>query len=144
MRQVYQAASVIDAQLVCDLLKDAGFDAVVHGGYLSGAIGELPPDTLVSVYLLSAAAAPLPPGWTHRPVGSAAENTGNNADAGSAEETISDADFERARALIADYEVNARQRQADSRPRRCGACGEESDAGFGICWNCQTPLDDSV
>lgn len=142
MRQVYQAASVIDAQLVCDLLKDEGFDAVVHGGYLSGAIGELPPDTLISVYLLAAATAPLPAGWTHRPVGSAAENTGNYGGRETATDTVGDADFERARALIAEYEATARQRLANSQPRQCGACGEENDAGFGICWNCQASLDD--
>ena len=142
MRQVYQAGSVIDAQLVCDLLKDAGFDAVVHGGYLSGAIGELPPDTLVSVYLLSAAAAPLPLGWTHRPVGSTGDGGSIDSHDGAAD-AVSDTEFERARALIAEYEASARQRRADSKPRRCGACGEESEAAFGLCWNCQASLEDA-
>lgn len=134
MRQVYQAASVIDAQLVCDLLKDAGFNALVHGGYLSGAIGELPPDTLVSVYLLSAPA--LPDGWKHRPSSRSDDQTSG------AEDAISDAEFEHARELIAEYESRGKPGPGEARDRTCSTCGEDNDAGFGVCWNCQASLDD--
>ncbi len=133
MKQVYQAASVIDAQLVCDLLKDAGFNALVHGGYLSGAIGELPADTLISVYLL--APSRMPQGWKHLP-----GEQSNHAGGG----TVSDADFAIARDLIAEFEAssraNAKYMGCDAAPINCSDCGEENDAGFGICWNCQTPL----
>lgn len=121
----------MDAQLVCDLLKDAGFNAVVNGGYLSGAIGELPPDTLVSVYLL--ATPRIPEGWKHLPQGHQQDDSA----------TVSDGDFEQARSLIAEFEAESRanaKAQANAAPLKCGDCGEESDVGFSICWNCQTPL----
>lgn len=37
--------------MVADALIAAGLDAHIQGGYLSGAIGELPPSTLVSVWI---------------------------------------------------------------------------------------------
>lgn len=52
MIKIYSAASLLDAQLVCDALLDAGMQAVVRGGYLTGAIGELPVETLVNVWLV--------------------------------------------------------------------------------------------
>lgn len=51
MIRVYSAGNVVDARLVCDMLIGAGLDATVTGGYLSGAAGELPVDTLISVWL---------------------------------------------------------------------------------------------
>lgn len=48
---VYRAASMIDAQMVLDDLIAAGMKARIQGGYLSGAIGELPPDQLISVWI---------------------------------------------------------------------------------------------
>lgn len=124
----------MDAQLVCDLLIDAGFNAIVQGGYLSGAIGELPPDTLVSVYLL--ATPQLPDGWTHLPPGPAQSDSERSA--------VSDGDFQQARSLIAEFEAackaNARALRDNAAAIMCSNCGEESDAGFGICWNCQAPL----
>lgn len=51
MHQVYSAANVIDAQLVCDMLIEEGIEALVRGGYLSGAAGEIPVDSLISVWI---------------------------------------------------------------------------------------------
>ena len=51
MIKIYSAADLFDAQFVCDALTDAGMDARVSGGYLTGAAGELPVDSLVSVWL---------------------------------------------------------------------------------------------
>ncbi len=51
MVRVYTAGNVVDARLVCDMLLGAGLDATVTGGYLSGAAGELPVDSLISVWL---------------------------------------------------------------------------------------------
>lgn len=48
---VYRAANMIDAQLVLDELKAAGMQARISGSYLSGAIGEVPPDELISVWI---------------------------------------------------------------------------------------------
>ncbi len=48
---VYRAANMIDAQLVLDDLIAAGLKARIQGGYLSGAIGELPPDQLISIWV---------------------------------------------------------------------------------------------
>lgn len=52
--KIYQAASILDAQLVCDMLLSSGIDARVSGAYLSGAIGELPVDTVVGVWIADA------------------------------------------------------------------------------------------
>ncbi len=51
MIRVYSAGNTVDARLVCDMLIGAGLDASVTGGYLSGAAGELPVDSIVSVWL---------------------------------------------------------------------------------------------
>ena len=40
---VYRAAGPVDAQLVADELRAQGIGCEISGGYLSGAIGELPP-----------------------------------------------------------------------------------------------------
>ncbi|WP_374601387.1 DUF2007 domain-containing protein [Arenimonas sp.] len=42
MESVYEAQNMIDAQLVCDLLRSAGIPAQVSGAGLLGAAGELP------------------------------------------------------------------------------------------------------
>ena len=52
MERVYQAASLLDAQLVQDALRDSGVDATINGAYLSGAIGELPADATPSVWVI--------------------------------------------------------------------------------------------
>ncbi len=53
MIKIYSAADLFDAQIVCDALLDAGMKARVQGGFLTGAAGELPVDSLVSVWLES-------------------------------------------------------------------------------------------
>ena len=50
---VYRAASIVDAQLVLDELKAAGLSVRISGSYLSGAIGEVPPGDLISVWVES-------------------------------------------------------------------------------------------
>jgi len=52
VERVYQAASLLDAQLVRDALADSGIDATINGVYLSGAIGELPADATPSVWVI--------------------------------------------------------------------------------------------
>ncbi len=49
MIQVYQAATVVDAQLVADALTEADIACELTGQYLSGAIGELPPGDVLGV-----------------------------------------------------------------------------------------------
>ncbi len=51
MTPVYDAANAFDAQLVHDLLRDAGFAPHVFGAGLAGAVGELPADGLVQVWV---------------------------------------------------------------------------------------------
>jgi len=48
---VYDAANAFDAQLVHDLLQGAGVPAHVSGMGLVGAVGELPADGLVQVWV---------------------------------------------------------------------------------------------
>lgn len=48
---VYRAANIVDAQLVLDELQAAGLSARISGSYLSGAVGEVPPGDLVSVWI---------------------------------------------------------------------------------------------
>ncbi len=49
MKLVYRAANLVDAQLVSDVLVAEGIRTEVTGGYLSGAIGELPPSDVIGV-----------------------------------------------------------------------------------------------
>ena len=49
--KVYSAENQVDAQRVADTLEGAGIACLVHGGYLSGAVGELPPGDLMSVWI---------------------------------------------------------------------------------------------
>lgn len=48
---VYRAANMVDAQLVMDELLAAGLQVRMSGSYLSGAIGELPPDQVISIWI---------------------------------------------------------------------------------------------
>jgi len=57
---VYRAASIVDAQLVLDELKAAGLSVRISGSYLSGAIGEVPPGDLVTVWVDSERHKPCP------------------------------------------------------------------------------------
>ncbi len=49
--QVYSAQNQLDAQRVADSLESAGIECRVHGAFLSGAVGELPPDGLLTVWI---------------------------------------------------------------------------------------------
>jgi len=51
MKQAYNAANPVDAQLVVDLLASAGIDAFVQGQFLSGGVGELPAGELLRVWV---------------------------------------------------------------------------------------------
>ena len=51
MKQAYQAANPVDAQLVTDLLASEGIAAFTQGQYLSGAVGELPAGELLRVWV---------------------------------------------------------------------------------------------
>lgn len=54
MQIVYRAENIIDAHLISGLLAQEGISAFVTGGYLSGAIGELPVSGLVAVMVAAA------------------------------------------------------------------------------------------
>ena len=121
--EVYAAASILDAQLLCDQLVDAGFEAQVFGGYLTGAVGEIPPDSLTKVlvkcedieyewrdnYKLSAGASKDPDSKIWR----------------------------EARKVVEEFELNLKQ---EAYPRVCRECGEQSDSRFSHCWSCQALL----
>jgi len=51
MKRVYRAAHLMEAELLKDLLADAGITAHVHGGPLTGALGELPVDATPEVWI---------------------------------------------------------------------------------------------
>jgi len=46
---VYEAANSIEANLLKDIFAQEGIDAVIHGEYLQGGIGELPAIGLVQL-----------------------------------------------------------------------------------------------
>ena len=51
MKSVYQAAHGVDAHMVRALLEQAGIPAQVRGEYLQGALGELPVNGMVTVWV---------------------------------------------------------------------------------------------
>lgn len=51
MKQIYNAANPIDAQLVVDLLASDGIGAFIQGQFLSGGVGELPAGEMVRVWV---------------------------------------------------------------------------------------------
>ncbi len=52
MKQVYSAATIVDAQIILDHLQAAGFKVKLSGQVLVGALGELPADISPSVWVL--------------------------------------------------------------------------------------------
>lgn len=58
MKKLYEAADPIEAQMLKDQLLAAGIESVVLGGYLVGAIGELPANIYPEVWLLDEAQLP--------------------------------------------------------------------------------------
>ena len=116
LREIYSAASVLDAQILCDMLTEAGFSAVVTGGYLTGAVGEIPPDSYVKVLV----------------------DCDNDERAGDADRVgrslTQDDQFARARLIVEDFESRMSER---AYPRTCQHCGEQSSTAFTHCWSCQ-------
>lgn len=55
MKTLYQAASAIEAHMICDVLRQEGIDAQVLGEHLQGAMGELPAAGLVRVMVVDEA-----------------------------------------------------------------------------------------
>ncbi|PIP81119.1 MAG: hypothetical protein COW84_01605 [Gammaproteobacteria bacterium CG22_combo_CG10-13_8_21_14_all_40_8] len=53
MITVYSAGTAIDAQIVFDHLEAAGFDVMISGSALAGAVGELPANLSPSIQLLN-------------------------------------------------------------------------------------------
>ncbi|HBA35316.1 MAG TPA: hypothetical protein DCZ12_14400 [Gammaproteobacteria bacterium] len=51
MIKVYDAAHLIDAQRICDQLRAGGIRAEIRGGLLTGGLGELGVENLVSVWI---------------------------------------------------------------------------------------------
>ncbi len=55
MIEVATAGNMVEAMLMADELKSHGIKVFVSGGYLSGAIGELPADSVLRLYINSEA-----------------------------------------------------------------------------------------
>lgn len=53
MIEIASAANIVEAQLLADELRSGGIEVFVSGGYLTGAIGELPPDSVLRLYINS-------------------------------------------------------------------------------------------
>ena len=53
MIEVATAGNIVEAQLLADELRSGGIDVFVSGGYLTGAIGEIPADTVLRLYINS-------------------------------------------------------------------------------------------
>lgn len=133
LKQVYLAENAIDAQLLCDMLSEAGFEAKVFGSYLTGAVGEIPPDGLIKVMVKFAGNDRTSPD-TSMPVGKW-HIPHETADA---EESDDPPGFKAARQVVAEFEAT---RTAQAWPRVCKRCGEDSNSRFSHCWSCGAPLD---
>jgi len=120
LREIYSAGSVLDAQILCDMLTEAGFSAVVTGGYLTGAVGEIPVDSFVKV-LIECEENDIPDGFA------ASSTSVGQSD-----------DWLRARHIVEEFEARLRSR---AYPRTCGQCGEESSSAFTHCWSCQAEIE---
>ena len=51
MRQIYQAANIVEASIVKGLLEQAGVQTYLNGYYLQGGIGELPATGTASLWI---------------------------------------------------------------------------------------------
>lgn len=49
MQTAYHAANLVDAQMVCDVLRQEGVECHILGEYLQGGMGELPAHAMVRV-----------------------------------------------------------------------------------------------
>jgi len=52
MKKVYEAANMMEAQLIKDYLEGAGVETVVKGAMLQGAVGEIPANTYPSIWAI--------------------------------------------------------------------------------------------
>jgi hypothetical protein len=52
MREVYQAADRVEAQMLKDHLSQAGIATTIVGDHLSGAVGELPANIFPTLWVL--------------------------------------------------------------------------------------------
>ncbi len=52
MKQIYQAADLIEAQLLKDFLGGVGIEVVIQGEFLPGAAGELPLNAYPSLWVV--------------------------------------------------------------------------------------------
>ena len=121
LREIYSAASVLDAQILCDMLTEAGFSAVVTGGYLTGAVGEIPPDSYVKVL-----------------IDCENDEGGSGGDDLVSRSLNQDDQWARARLIVEEFESRMLGR---AYPRTCQQCGEESSTAFTHCWSCQTEFE---
>jgi len=55
MIKIASAGNIVEAQLLADELRSGGLEVFITGGYLTGAIGELPPDSVLGLYINNAA-----------------------------------------------------------------------------------------
>lgn len=55
MKKLYDAANLQEAQLLKDQLSNAGFEVILQGEYLGGAVGEIPANTYPSLWLVDEA-----------------------------------------------------------------------------------------
>ena len=51
MIEIATAGNIVEAQLLADELRSGGIEVYVSGGYLTGAIGEIPADTVLRLYI---------------------------------------------------------------------------------------------
>jgi hypothetical protein len=51
MKQLHQASSMLEGQMLQDLLRQEGIDCFLGGTYLQGAIGELPVNGLIRLFV---------------------------------------------------------------------------------------------
>jgi len=51
-----------------------------------------------------------------------------------------DADYERAMTIVLDYFAEPELREAAERV--CHHCGEKNPSSFGVCWSCETPIEE--
>lgn len=49
MQTAYNAANAVDAQMICDVLRQEGIECHILGEHLQGAVGELPALSMVRV-----------------------------------------------------------------------------------------------
>ncbi|MEM7207213.1 MAG: DUF2007 domain-containing protein [Pseudomonadota bacterium] len=49
--KIYETGNPLDAQLLCDRMRDSSIEVEIHGLFLAGAVGELPADTGITLWL---------------------------------------------------------------------------------------------